>query len=360
MGKASDRTFRRLIRAGTLPFLTFLLLATAISAQERSEQDRFIVEQPKAADSAEPVIERERRFFRGVLGETEDRWKEIFERAGKRYIEPTLVLHSGQIHTACGRLGVHEGPLYCAAEQKIYLDGGLYRYLRRRNSFCEDDSGACSFGHAYLIVLGVSHHVQQLLGILPKVQQMQKAIASAEAKLMQARLEFQANCLVGVWAHHSNNKWRAITEREIAAGIQTIRALHEHRESTTDGADRKVRWFLAGFQTGTFSACNSFKDRKEVRGVDLFNDLKSYVGEEVTLIDGRVFGADNQGALIKAGSVTFKIITDGLDRETFRFLLTNCASISTDDRCDVRLAVTPAGPVSPGDIPALKNVSLAK
>jgi predicted metalloprotease len=211
------------------------------------------------------------RFMRGVLGDTEDRWKEIFEKAGKRYSEPHLVVFPGRWDSACGRAVAAMGPFYCPNDQKIYLDTTFFRDLEVRFRGCDTGSRACRFAQAYVIAHEVGHHVQNQLGILPKVQQMQRGLDKAEANALQVRVELQADCFAGLWAYHSNQKWRTIDQSDIDAALRTAAAIGDDRlqkqsqgtvvpESFTHGtSEQRKRWFMTGFKNGSISACNTFK-----------------------------------------------------------------------------------------------------
>ena len=211
------------------------------------------------------------KFMRAVLGDTEDRWKEIFEKGGKRYVEPGLVIFPGAWKSACGRAQAAMGPFYCPSDQKIYLDVSFFRDLQVRFRGCDVGSRACNFSQAYVIAHEVGHHVQNLLGILPKVQQAQRGVDRAEANRLQVRVELQADCFAGLWAYHSQQKWRTIDQSDIDAALRTAAAIGDDRlqkqtqgtvvpESFTHGtSEQRKRWFMTGFRSGSIAACNTFK-----------------------------------------------------------------------------------------------------
>jgi predicted metalloprotease len=211
------------------------------------------------------------RFVRAILGDTEDRWKDIFARANRRYSEPRLAIFSGQMPSACGRAVAAMGPFYCPTDQKIYLDTAFFRDIEQRFRGCDVGSRGCQFAHAYVIAHEVGHHVQNLLGILPKVQQMQRGLDRAESNALQVRVELQADCFAGIWANQSQQKWRTIDQNDIDAALRTASAIGDDRlqrqsrgtvvpESFTHGSsEQRKRWFLAGFQSGSIAACNTFK-----------------------------------------------------------------------------------------------------
>src|SRR5262245_43398226 len=147
--------------------------------------------------------DKEGQFVSAVLGDMEDRWKEIFQRSNQTYRTPKLVMYSGVTEQACG--GVAQaamGPFYCPSDQRIYLDTSFFRDLQNRFRGCSGKG--CEFAQAYVIAHEVGHHVQNVLGVLPKVQQMQQQFQRSgdkvEANHLQVRVELQADCLAGVWA----------------------------------------------------------------------------------------------------------------------------------------------------------------
>lgn len=211
------------------------------------------------------------RFVRAVLGDTEDQWKILFEKSGKRYEEPKLRIFSGQMPSACGRAQAAMGPFYCPNDKSIYLDTSFFRDLEVRFKGCESGSRACRFAQAYVISHEVGHHVQFILGILPQVQNMQRGMDKVQANRLQVRVELQADCFAGVWAFHSNQKWRTIDDNDIAAALRTAAAIGDDRlqrqsqgtvvpESFTHGSSaQRQQWFSTGFKTGSIAACNTFK-----------------------------------------------------------------------------------------------------
>src|SRR6516165_12765708 len=136
------------------------------------------------------------KFVSAVLGSTEDVWTDVFASAGKTYKPPTLVMFSGATQSACGFAQAAMGPFYCPNDQKVYLDTSFFRDLQHRFHGC-DNNKACEFAEAYVIAHEVGHHVQNLLGILPKVQQRQHSLGGADSNRLQVRVELQADCFAG-------------------------------------------------------------------------------------------------------------------------------------------------------------------
>jgi len=212
------------------------------------------------------------KFVAQVLGTTEVEWKKIFEASGQRYRNPTLVMFNGTTRAdACGLAQSAMGPFYCPSDQKIYLDTSFFRDLERRFKGCDAGSPSCKFAQAYVIAHEVGHHVQNQLGILPKVQQQQRGLSKAEANALQVKVELQADCLAGVWANHSQDDWKNLIEPgDVEAALQTAAAIGDDRlqkqaqgyavpDSFTHGSSaQRQRWFSNGYKQGTIAACNTF------------------------------------------------------------------------------------------------------
>ena len=211
------------------------------------------------------------QFVAAVLGSTEAQWKEIFARAGKTYEPPTLVMFSGATRSACGFAQAAMGPFYCPNDQKVYLDTSFFEDLERRFHGCDAGSKGCQFSQAYVITHEVGHHVQNLLGLLPRVQEAQRGLGQAEANQLQVRVELQADCLAGVWAHHAEEKWRVIEPGDVEAAMQTAAAIGDDRlqrrsqgyvvpDAFTHGSSaQRTRWFTTGLKSGEVASCDTFR-----------------------------------------------------------------------------------------------------
>jgi predicted metalloprotease len=208
-------------------------------------------------------------FVAAVLGDTEDRWTEIFRASGRIYHPPKLVLYSGVIQGGCGLARSAMGPFYCPRDQQVYLDTSFFRDMQRKFGACSDEK-ACRFSEAYVIAHEVGHHVQDELGILPRVTRAQQAAASqAEANALQVRVELQADCLAGVWANHAQQKHKFLDPGDVDQALQTAAAIGDDRlqretqgyvvpDAFTHGASaQRKRWFMNGFNSGQISACNT-------------------------------------------------------------------------------------------------------
>ena len=217
-----------------------------------------------------PPTDQSAQFVAAVLGDTEDRWGEIFRSFGQTYEPPKLVMFSGATRSACGSAQSAMGPFYCPNDRRVYLDTNFFRQIQTRFRGCPVGSKACEFSQAYVITHEVGHHVQNLLGILPKVQQMQASIDRTDANQVQVRVELQADCLAGVWANHSQAKWKFLEPGDIEAALQTASAIGDDTlqkraqgyvvpDAFTHGSsEQRQRWFTTGLKTGTIQGCDTF------------------------------------------------------------------------------------------------------
>jgi len=216
-----------------------------------------------------PMTDQTGKFVAAVLGSTEVQWKDIFTKSGQTYRAPRLIMFSGVTRSGCGTAQSAMGPFYCPTDREVYLDTAFFTDLERRFRGCSGK--ACEFAQAYVIAHEVGHHVQNLLGILPKVQQAQRASGDkVAANRLQVRVELQADCFAGVWAHHAEQKWKLLQPGDIEAALQTAAAIGDDMlqrraqgrvvpDSFTHGtSEQRKRWFSTGFRDGTVKACNTF------------------------------------------------------------------------------------------------------
>jgi uncharacterized protein len=210
------------------------------------------------------------QFVAAVLGSTEDVWTEIFAANGRTYHPPKLRLFSGSEPTPCAFARSAMGPFYCPRDQRVYLDTSFFDDLQYKFGGCSN-SKACQFSKAYVIAHEVGHHVQDELGILPRVTQAQQASSSqAEANALQVRVELQADCFAGVWANHGQQKYDFLEPGDVDQALQTASAIGDDRlqretqgyvvpDAFTHGTSaQRKRWFLNGFNSGKISDCNTF------------------------------------------------------------------------------------------------------
>jgi uncharacterized protein len=218
------------------------------------------------------------RFVSRVLGSTELQWKQVFAEDGRTYRTPVLVLYRGATRADCGGVAQSAmGPFYCPVDQKVYLDTSFFDQIATRFRGCDVGSKSCQFAQAYVIAHEVGHHVQNLLGILPKAQQAQRASGNkAEANHIQVQVELQADCLAGVWANRENQYLRSqgkppfIEAGDVEAALRTAAAIGDDTlqrkaqgyvvpDSFTHGsAEQRQRWFDTGLRSGKVGSCNTF------------------------------------------------------------------------------------------------------
>jgi predicted metalloprotease len=210
-------------------------------------------------------------FVSAVLGSTEGVWTGVFAQAGKTYTPPTLVMFSGATQSGCGFAQSAMGPFYCPNDQKVYLDTSFFQDLEQRFGACDVGSKTCQFAEAYVIAHEIGHHVQNQLGLLPQVQEAQRAMAQAEANGLQVRIELQADCLAGVWGNRAQAKWQFIEPGDVEAAMQTASAIGDDRlqrqaqgyvvpDSFTHGTSaQRTQWFMAGLKSGDVASCDTFR-----------------------------------------------------------------------------------------------------
>src|SRR5579885_1764391 len=209
------------------------------------------------------------QFVAAVLGNTEDVWAQIFQEAGRVYRPPRLRLYAGSEPGGCGFANAAMGPFYCPRDKRIYLDTSFFRDIQVRFRGCSGK--ACEFAQAYVIAHEVGHHVQDLLGTLPRAQAAQQTAGSKiAANRIQVRVELQADCLAGVWAYHSDQRWKSIEPGDVQAALQTASAIGDDRLQkqsqgyvvpaafTHGSSEQRQRWFTRGLKEGKISSCDTF------------------------------------------------------------------------------------------------------
>lgn len=203
-------------------------------------------------------------FVSVVLADTEDTWGNLFRQNGENYVEPKLVLFSNSVQSACGSASSAVGPFYCPADQKVYIDLSFYQDLKDKLNAPGD------FAQAYVIAHEVGHHVQNLMGISSKVRTLQRQASRAEANQLSVRLELQADCFAGIWAHHANRSRQILEAGDVEEALNAASSIGDDRlqsqstgrvvpDSFTHGSSaQRVRWFKRGIQTGDPAQCNTF------------------------------------------------------------------------------------------------------
>lgn len=223
--------------------------------------------QPQAPAQRPPADDKMARFVSTVLADTEDVWQEVFRQGGGKYQDPRLVLFRGATPTACGTGQAAMGPFYCPGDQKVYIDLGFYETLKNRLGAPGD------FAQAYVIAHEVGHHVQNQLGISAKVDQMRGRVSKAEYNALSVRLELQADCFAGVWAHHAQAARQILEKGDVEEAMNAAAKIGDDAlqranggavvpESFTHGTSaQRQRWFNNGLQNGDVKACDTFASR---------------------------------------------------------------------------------------------------
>ena len=214
-----------------------------------------------AANPNDPM----RNFLAHVLGQTEAVWKTVLpQQAGVRYEPATLVIYDGATRSGCGGARAAMGPFYCPLDKKVYLDTSFFRDMKTKYG------GGGDFAYAYVVAHEVGHHVQDLLGILDKVDAAKQRVSQIQANALSVRVELQADCLAGVWAANANQKWRILEEGDVEKALATAQAIGDDRlqtaargyavpDSFTHGSSAaRAKWLTAGLKSGQIASCNTF------------------------------------------------------------------------------------------------------
>ena len=256
---------------GCIGILVVMVIAMLTGADPRQllsllgvvEQLTPQAQQQQVPQGAPPADDPQAKFVGVVLKDTENVWQQVFQRSGKRYQDPTLVLFDGRVASACGMASAAVGPFYCPADGKVYLDMAFFRELSQRFGAPGD------FAQAYVVAHEVGHHVQNLLGISDQVTALQERARSKEqANDLSVRLELQADCFAGVYGNFNQ---QYLDPGDIEEGLRAAAAIGDDMiqkqaqgyvapESWTHGsAEMRVRWLKQGLQSGDPASCDTFK-----------------------------------------------------------------------------------------------------
>ena len=204
------------------------------------------------------------QFVSGVLLDTEKTWNTLFKQLGREYREPKVVIFERATRSACGTGQSAMGPFYCPLDQTVYIDLAFYRALQERFKAPGD------FAQAYVIAHEVGHHVQNQLGIMEKTQALRQRLNEAQSNALSVRVELQADCFAGVWAHHAGNR-NLLEAGDVEEAMRAAAAIGDDNiqrrtqgqivpESFTHGSsEQRVRWFMTGMKSGQITACNTFE-----------------------------------------------------------------------------------------------------
>ena len=212
-----------------------------------------------------PVDDAQAKFVSQILRSTETVWTTAFRETGRNYEDPKLRLFRDSYATACGQGQAAAGPFYCPNDHIVYLDLGFFDVMTRQLG------APGQFAHAYVIAHEVGHHVQNLLGILDKVEAQRERGSDAQANALSVRLELQADCFAGVWATRSQKEqgWR-LESGDIESALNAASQIGDDTlqrrsrativpESFTHGTSaQRVSWFKRGVDSGKIDGCNTF------------------------------------------------------------------------------------------------------
>lgn len=223
--------------------------------------------QTTSTQSTQPLTEADQsagEFVAVVLADTEDTWNRIFSASGQDYPEPKLVLFRGAVRTACGSASSAVGPFYCPGDRQVYIDLSFFDDLSRRFGAPGD------FAQAYVIAHEVGHHVQTVLGISDKIRSAQSSASKTESNALQVRMELQADCFAGLWAHNIRQSQNvSLEEGDIDEALRAANAIGDDAlqrkatgqvvpDSFTHGSsEQRKRWFNIGYDQGSFNACDT-------------------------------------------------------------------------------------------------------
>lgn len=250
---------------GGLGTIVLVLAIYLLGGDPSAVLNNLQVNTPETASTYEGSAEENElaKFVSVVLADTEDVWSDLLQKEGVEYRMPKLVIYSGSVESACGRSGGSTGPFYCPADEKVYIDLSFYNELQTRFKASGD------FAMAYVIAHEVGHHVQNLLGVLGKVNALQSRLGEAEFNRYLVRLELQADYYAGVWSHFAE-RMKVLEEGDIEEALTAASAVGDDRiqknargyavpDSFTHGtSEQRSKWFYRGFKSGTIQDGDTF------------------------------------------------------------------------------------------------------
>lgn len=203
------------------------------------------------------------KFTRVMLASTEDTWSTLFQQMNKQYVPPKMVMYRGVTSTRCGTGQSAMGPFYCPSDQTVYIDLSFYDEMKNKLG------AGGEFAQGYVVAHEVGHHVQKLLGIEPKVRQMQQGASQTQINQLSVKMELQADCFAGVWGYYVN-KENMLETGDLQQALDAAEAIGDDRlqqrsqgrvvpDSFTHGtSQQRYTWFKRGFDKGDPGQCNTF------------------------------------------------------------------------------------------------------
>lgn len=249
---------------GVLVLVVYLLAQFMGADPQQAKQLANVVNQvaPQGKQDGGPPPEetpeekRKAQFSRVVFKDTENVWNDLFRKMNKKYQEPTLVLFTGRVNSACGSADSAVGPFYCPGDSKVYIDLDFYNDMQKQLN------APGEFARAYVIAHEVGHHVQRLLGYSAAVDEVRRRGNPVETNHASVRLELQADYLAGVWAHHAQKKYNFLEKGDVESALNAAFEIGDDRlqkksrgtvvpDSFTHGTSKqRQKWFMEGFKTG--------------------------------------------------------------------------------------------------------------
>ena len=259
----------RVVGGGGLGALLLMVLALVFGVDPRQFLEQVPENPPSQVQTSQPRNPEEeelKQFVAVVLAKSEDVWTDVFRQNGRQYREPTLVLFTDQVRSACGLAGAAVGPFYCPGDEKVYIDLAFYEQLRREFRAPGD------FAQAYVVAHEVGHHVQKLLGISDRIDAMQGRLSESEANQLSVRLELQADFFAGVFARHVQSQG-LLEAGDVEEALRAASAVGDDQiqrrttgyvvpDSFTHGtSEQRLRWFKKGYETGDIRQGDTFNTR---------------------------------------------------------------------------------------------------
>jgi uncharacterized protein len=266
-GNVQDRRGRGPVMAGGIGavVLGLIALVLGVDPSEFATGAGPTAEVETSAPGTFTGVDEQADFVAVILADTEDTWNELFARSGRTYHEPELVLFSDAVRSACGTASSAVGPFYCPADQMVYLDLVFFRDLAERYG------APGELARAYVIAHEVGHHIQTITGVSDRVRSAQSQVSQQEANALQVRMELQADCYAGVWAHHAHRQRQMLEAGDLESALRAAAAIGDDRlqrqaqgyvvpESFTHGTSaQRMQWFRSGFDSGDPVSCDTFQ-----------------------------------------------------------------------------------------------------
>lgn len=245
--------------------ITWLMGGNPLSVLESTDMSSILTEQGQGA-ALEPTAEEEElaKFSRQILAGTEDVWSKEFQKMGRTYEPPRLVLFTGSVQSACGGATSSSGPFYCSGDQSVYIDLSFFSQMRKQLGADGD------FAYAYVIAHEVGHHVQYLLGILNEAHQQMSQVSQTESNRISVRLELQADFFAGIWAYHDNKMFNSLEDGDIEEGLNVASKIgDDYLQKKAQGytvpdafnhgtSAQRVRWLKKGLNSGSINDGDTF------------------------------------------------------------------------------------------------------